>query len=264
MKHLCFKSSLIILLFFTNLFAFNMGFYYSNNIPKEFRSYDYVVVEPTEIKQVRNNYIAYVSIGEIGSYQKVNYKKSWILGKNKNWNSVIMDISNQGYQNYLLNKIKKLRQKGYKGFFFDTLDSYQLVLPRKKWKYYENNEASFIHKVKKLYPNSKIVLNRGFEIIDKVKNDVFAVAAEGMYYGYNGQKFVKFSNSDREWLCNKLNHIKSLGLKVVVIDYFDGKDYKQAKILVKKIKKLGFTPYVTNPSISILGVSNLEFIKKKY
>jgi len=148
MRHLCFKSSLIFLLFLTKLFAFNMGFYYSNNIPKEFSLYDYVVVEQTEIKQVRNNYIAYVSIGEIDKFRKVKYTKDWILGKNKNWDSLIANISNKGYRNYLFSEIKKLRKKGYRGFFFDTLDSYQLVLPRKKWEDYEKKQASFINKVK--------------------------------------------------------------------------------------------------------------------
>jgi len=254
MKYSHLKSSLLFLLFFTKLFAFDMGFYYSYNIPNEFSKYDFVVVAPSGIKKVKNNYIAYVSIGEIGSYQKVNYKKSWILGKNKNWNSIIANISNKEYQNYLLNEIRALREKGYKNFFFDTLDSYQIVLPQSKWHNYENQLAKFIHKVKVLYPDSKIVLNRGFEVVDKVKNDIFAVVAEGMYYGYNGQKFVKFSDNDRKWLTNKLNHIKSLGIKVVVIDYFNGKDYKKAHELANKIKKLGFTPYVTNPAISILGV----------
>ena len=253
-------QKIIILLIGIFLYGYNIGFYYKLNVPLEFNNYDLVVV-PENVKNIRKNYIAYVSIGE-----NINPKtKKWILGKNKNWKSYIVDIRNKNYQNYLLNKLKRLKK--FQGFFFDTLDSYQLVLPKKEWKSYELAEIDFIKKVKQRFPNKKIILNRGFEIIDSIKNDVFAVVAEGMFYGYNGKKITKISLNDRKWLINKLKHIKNLGIKVVVIDYFNGKDLKSAKELVKKINSLGFIPYITTPDLDIIGISNVKnkihFIKRK-
>ena len=254
MRHLCFKSSVFIFIF-NFLYGFNLGFYYDYKVPDEFNLYDLVVVQ-NDIKKVRKNYIAYVSIGE--QYKPI---KKWLLGKNKNWNSFVLDLRKREYQDYLLKKMKNLNK--FQGFFFDTLDSYQLVLPKKSWKSYEEAEVAFIKRVKKLYPDKKIILNRGFEIIDRVKNDVFAVVAEGMFYGFNGKKFVEVPKEGREWLIAKLNHIKSLGIKVVVIDYFDGKDFKKAKEIAKKIEKVGFIPYVTNPELNILGVTDFDIVKRK-
>ena len=242
MKLLCFKSSLFFI--FSFLYGEKIGFFYGNKVPKEFERYDFVVVQ-NNIKPVKKNYIAYISIAE-----QLNPKKSWIIGKNKNWGSFIVDIRNIDYQNYLLEKLKGL--KDFRGFFFDTLDSYELVLREREWKSYEEAEIEFIKKVKKLYPNKIIILNRGFNIVPFIKDDIYAVVAEGMFYGFNGKKFVKISKRDREWLINKL---KSLKVRVVVIDYFNGKDIKKAKILAKKIKSLGFIPFVTTPHLNSVGIS---------
>ena len=245
MKHLCFKSSLFFI--FSFLYGDKIGFYYGYKIPKQFNHYDYVIVQ-SDLKPVKKNYIAYVSIAE-----DLHPKKSWILGENKNWGSYIVDIRNKEYQEYLLNKIKNL--KDFRGFFFDTLDSYQLVLPKKEWKSYEEAEIEFIKKVKKLYPNKKIILNRGFDIVPYVKNDIYAVVAEGMFYGFNGKNIVKTPKDGRKWLIEKLKHLKSLGVRVVVIDYFNGKDIKSAKELAKQIKSFGFIPYITTPHLDTLGIS---------
>ena len=261
MKLLCFKNNISILkiflfmFLFDFLYGFNIAFFYDYKIPEEFNLYNFVVVQ-NDVKKVRNNYIAYVSIGE-----QLHPEKEWILGKNKNWKSFIVDIRDKNYQNYLIKKLKSLNK--FKGFFFDTMDSYQLVLPKKEWKSYEAAEVEFIKRVKKEFPDKKIILNRGFEIIDLVKNDIFAVVAEGMFSGFNGKKITSTTLTDRKWLINKLNHIKSLGIKAVVIDYFNGKNFKKANKLVKKIDSAGFIPYITTPKLNILGVSNLNIIKRK-
>lgn len=263
MKHLCFKNSfsalnfknLIYILIFNLMYAYNLGFYYDYPVPEELKMYDLVVVQ-NNVKKIRGNYIAYVSLGE-----QYKPKRQWILGENKNWKSFVVDIRNKDYQNYLLNKLKKLKK--FQGFFFDTLDSYQMVLKKKDWKSYEKAEINFIKKIKKLFPHKKIILNRGFRIIDNIKNDVFAVVAEGMFSGFDGKRFTIPSKDDRKWLINKLNHIKSLGIKVVVVDYFDGVNFKKAKKIAKKIKNLGFIPYITTPDLDIIGVSDLNIIKRK-
>jgi len=257
-------KKLILLFISLLLYGYSIGFYYKLDVPLAFNRYDLVVV-PSNVPYVRRNFVAYISLGESLSSKT----KKWVLGRNKNWGSNIIDIRNKDYQNYLINKLKRLRN--FRGFFFDTIDSYQLVLPKKEWKSYEKAEIEFIKRVKRLFPSKKIILNRGFEIIKDVKNDVFAMVAEGMFEGFNGRKFIKISPSDRRWLINKLRYVKRLGIKVVVIDYFDGKDIKKAKGIARKIGALGFIPYVTTPDLDIVGISNLDlygnndvkFIKRK-
>ncbi len=261
MKHLCFKISLIFI-FITNLFAFHLAFFYGNGkIPKELiRSYDMVVVNSGIVKKINPKLAVYVSICEQGNRNEL--KKDWIVGKNGNWNSYIMDIRNINYQKFLLNKIDKLYQKGFRNFFFDTMDSYKSVLPKKEWASYEKSLAFFINKVYNKY-HIKIILNRGFEVFDKVSKDIYAVVCESLFQGYNGKKYVKVPENDRKWLINKLNHIKSKNVKVVVVDYVKPKNRKKAKLIALKIKKLGFIPYVADGDLKTIGISDFTVFRRK-
>ena len=260
MKHLCFKISLIFI-FVSEVFGFHLAFFYDNKVPKELvRAYDLVVVNANDVKPPYKKFAAYISICEQDSLK--NIKKSWILGKNKNWNSYIMDIRNKDYQKFLLKKIDALYKKGFRGLFFDTLDSYQINLPKKEWKSYENALAFFIEEVYKKY-HIKIILNRGFEVFDKVYPYIYALVCESLFWGYDGSNYVKVSKNDRKWLINKLNYIKSKNIPVVVVDYVKPKNRQKAKLTAQKIKKLGFIPYVTDGNLETVGISDFTVFRRK-
>jgi len=257
MKLLCLVSIFII-----NLFA-SIGFNYSYHPPKEiFNLYDEVVVEPKgieNIKYLKANYkakiYAYVSIGE-----KINPKnKNWILGKNKFWNSYIMDITNPNYQQFLLSQLNSL--KDYDGFMFDTIDSYQMALKKPQQKLYEKALIEFIKTVKKDFPNKKIILNRGFEILDKVKNDIDAVLAENLFTIPSNGKIKPQSQNNIKWLLDKLNYAKKLGIEVIVIEY--SKTPQKEIKLAKKIINLGFIPFVSDIHLKQIGLSSVKYEPRK-
>lgn len=164
-----------LLCLFNLLFIFNLsygkdlsvGFIYREPPEEAFYLYDWLVVDPDDfsfeklkekyyIKNKKSKLFAYVSVGEIESYRKY-YKetdKSWIIGKNKDWKTYIADIRKKEYREFLINKVlKNLSQ--YDGFFFDTLDSYQIALKPSEYKDYENALAKFIIQVKKTFPDKK-------------------------------------------------------------------------------------------------------------
>ena len=255
MKLLCLISS-----FLTSLFAFHLAFFYGDNLPKELvRAYDVTVINSNEVKKANNKLAAYISICEQDNLNGIN--KKWIIGKNKNWNSYVLDIRNKDYQNFLLKKIDTLKSKGFKYFFFDTLDSYQLVLPKNEWKSYEKSLANFIKKAYK--KNIKIILNRGFEVFDEVYPYIKAVVVESLFEGFDGSHYVKISKSDRQWLITKLNYIKSKHIPVVVVDYVEPKYRKKAKEIAKKISNLGFIPYVSDGDLETIGISDFEVFRRK-
>ena len=270
MRLLCFKSSLLLffLLVFKS-FAFDMAAYYKKNVPEELlKLYDYVIVNveditPGILKNYNKKLVAYISIEEADKGSKISYKKDWIIGKNRNWDSSVLDLRKKDYQEFLLKKIKNLRKKEVKSFFFDTLDSYQLVLKDKDWQSYEKALADFIIKVKKTYPDCKIFLNRGFEVFDRVYKYIDGVIVESLFRGYDGKKYYEVSNEDRKWLIDKLNYIKSKNIPVIVIDYVKPNEKKLARKIAKRIGDLGFTPYVTDKDLSTIGVSNIELFPRK-
>ncbi|WP_430233822.1 endo alpha-1,4 polygalactosaminidase, partial [Nitrosomonas communis] len=113
----------------------SIAFFYGRPVPVNLLShYKQVVVEPENMDNLNDlhakgtNVFAYISIGEIHPtrswYSEI--PKSWILGSNEKWGSRIIDLTQQGWHDYLINKyLSKLWKEGYRGFFLDTMDSYQ-------------------------------------------------------------------------------------------------------------------------------------------
>ena len=106
----------------------------------------------------------------------------WLIGDNNEWNSRIVDVSNPQWREFFLDKIiEPLWQAGYTGFFLDTLDSYHLAASKKDLPRMESGLVQTIQAIRQRHPEARLILNRGFEIFDRVKGDVFAMAAESLF-----------------------------------------------------------------------------------
>ena len=231
------------------------AFVYSKNIDDRFINfYDKVVVDSDLVDNIYairypKKMVAYVSVGEIDSLHKkeIVYDPSWIIGKNSVWNSLIPDLSNIDYQKFLFHRISNIYKKGYRNFFLDTLDSYNVVFKNKEMlKTQQKALVDIIHHIHKIYPNAKIILNRGFEVLDRVHSDISAVAAESLVQTYNhkDKSYAKVDSSSREWLLNNLNRVKEYGLDAISIDYSNQNSQKRLEI-AREVRALGIIPYVT-------------------
>ncbi|RLA79890.1 MAG: hypothetical protein DRG78_12035, partial [Epsilonproteobacteria bacterium] len=179
--------------------------------------HDYIIVQPNHIETSSHGFsiykdkiYAYVSIGEMAKTVKEysQIKEEWKIAKNDNWNSTVLDISNPKYHQFLFDKvIEPLLASGYKHFFFDTLDSYQIAASTQQERViYEIELANFINKFHEKYPNAKLIINRGFEVIDKVHDSIEAVLFESYYSGIGPNNTYKnISSADRKWLDIHLN-----------------------------------------------------------
>ncbi len=282
MKHLCFsKLLLVFLLFGSSVYAQSLNksaaVYYADDISyANLGIHDYIIVESDSIspythgfKTYKKKIYAYVSIGEASSYRGYfeDLKESWKIGENKNWDSIVMDISNDDYHAFMYEKvIEPLIDKGYKNFFFDTLDSYQLAAKNDdEKKEYELGLIRFIKKFKFRYPQSKLIVNRGFEVMDEIHESLEAVLFESLFYGLSakGLGYAQVNEEDRGWLLSQVEKIKAYGLDVISVDYMDIKEKKKIKQTVKKIEELGIIPYISNKALSRYGASSKEAIKRE-
>ncbi len=212
-------------------------------------------------KKYRDKIFAYVSIGEVDknrSYYSM-LKKEWILGENKLWKSKLLNLANSEYQNFLIdNVIKKLIEEGYQNFFFDTVDSYQLLGLNSKMKsQYEDDIVLFLKKLKNKYPNIKIILNRGFEIIDKVHPYIDGVLFESLFFGLDNKTldYSQVSQKDRDWLLTKVKKIQSYNLIVIALDYLPSTQKEKAREVAQKIKSLNIVPYIGDRYLHEVGIS---------
>ncbi|SFV58322.1 Extracellular Matrix protein PelA [hydrothermal vent metagenome] len=268
-----------ILFFITTLFA-NLEdksaiVYYGKDISYPLVGiHDYIIVQPDQINTYthgfslyKNKMYAYVSIGELDRdlaiYKDIN--ASWIKAENKAWKSDALDITNKAYQEFIFShQIESQIKRGFKNFFFDTLDSYYLysktTLEQKRA---QDALVDFINEFHKRYPDARLVINRGFDIIDRVHNSITAVLFESYYKGLNAKdlSYKTVSDKDREWLDYYLDKIKSYNLDIIAVDYTDNTEV--AKQTIQKLQKKGFIPYVADKHLITYGQSSKNAIKRE-
>ncbi|MDH4944742.1 endo alpha-1,4 polygalactosaminidase [Sulfurimonas sp. C5] len=236
--------------------------------------HDYIIVQPEHINTYthgfslyKKNIYAYISIGEVDrnttTAKAIN--TSWIVAENSAWKSDVLDIRNQKYQEFIFAKqIEPLLKRGFKNFFFDTLDSYHLYAKTmQEKKQCEQSLISFIREFHTRYPDAKLVVNRGFEIIDDIHDSINAVLFESYYKGLQGEKleYTDVNDSSREWLDTYLNKIKSYNLDIIAVDYLPTLDGADA--LVAKLKDKRFIPYVSNKALDTYGKSSKNAIQRE-
>jgi len=251
--------------------------YYGGDIPYSLVGvHDYIILQPDHVNTHSHGFdlykeaiYAYVSIGE-GEKGQPYFDKldpSWVIGENKIWGAKVMDISNSAYQDFLFKQLfDPLIAKGFKNFFFDTLDSYHLGADtvEKKEKMQEGL-IRFIHAFRLRYPKAKLILNRGFEVIDAVHSEVEAVLFESLFYGLSHKdlSYTEVSQGDREWLLAQVKKIQSYNKPVIAIDYLPLDEHQKIRETMGKIEALGIIPYIGDGGLQRIGQSSKEVIKRE-
>jgi len=254
--------------------SFSVALYYASNPPvNELKAFDVVVVDPDSgltpevYGSGPSSLFAYVSVGEADSNRSYTKQMNlkWLVGENKEWNSKVVDVSNPEWREFFLLKVvEPLWKAGYRGFFLDTLDSYQLSTDKSKLAAMESGLAETVRAIKTRHPEARLILNRGFEIFPKVKDIVFAVAAESLFQNFSpatGQ-YGEVQPNDREWLTAKLNEVKNAGVPVIAIDYVPPGKRELARKTAERIKALGFIPWVADKDLASLGVGLVEVMPR--
>jgi len=271
-----------LLLFVSSLLAKQVEcvllYYHHKPLPEDILyTYDWIVLDGdnpfyTVLKNKafyqkrRAKVLGYVSVGEIEKYRDYFQQlKRFAIGNNPTWSSFVADVREKEYRDFLLNVVaERIAERGFDGFLLDTLDSYQLVSKPEEWKDFQDALVGFHQRAEKKYPDKLIVLNRGFEFLERVKDQVDGVMAESLFYGLDRNKrYRKVTEKERKWLIERLNKAKSYGLTVIVVDYADPRDKKRAREVVQKIADLGFVPYVADKELSRVGYSKCSIIPRK-
>ena len=252
------------------------AFYYGPHIPWHTLSvYDFPVVEPDQASGVpdtfrEQRFYAYVSLGEVLASRPyfANLKPEWLLGENPDWGSHIFDLSSPGLRDFLLKQvIAPLWQQGYRGFFFDTLDSYQLVAKTPEQREQQRQGlAALINQISQRYPRARFIFNRGFELMPMVEAPVDAIAAESLYQRWEAgkQRYAAVPEEDRQWLLNQFAAMRDqYQVETIAIDYAPPAEREQAREIAGNIAGHGVIPWVTNPELDMLGLGVREVLPRQ-
>lgn len=122
--------TILLSLLTTNLTFADYWIYYwtnKNYVKKTFSKFDLMIIQPYNFNLFKNytwKKICYLTVWEFDwSENELNNlglkeAKVWI---NTEWNSIIMNMSNLKWQNYLLNKSNELKTMWCDGMFLDTI-----------------------------------------------------------------------------------------------------------------------------------------------
>ena len=256
----------------------SIAFYYGPNPPvNALAQFDRLVLEPENIKPAELTQLkrygavaySYLSVGEVGEHRNWydRIPQDAVTGTNGDWNSKLMNLSDPAWQRFLLQRAAELQRRGYEGLFLDTMDSYQLFVKsdaeRKKQ---EAALANLVYRIKRKYPQLSIITNRGFEVIDRIGQYIDGVAAESLYAGWNNglQTYTEVPETDRQWLQQKFNTIRQkFSIDTIAIEYLPANKRSEARNIAAKIADDGSIPWIANPALDYVGVSNLEVIPRE-
>ncbi|SEA85972.1 endo alpha-1,4 polygalactosaminidase [Paraburkholderia sartisoli] len=245
----------------------SVALFYGEHPPvAQLGAFDVAVIEPDSgfdpraHRNAHTAWFAYVSVGEV-SRERPYYAaipKAWLVGRNDIWASTVVDQDAAGWPAfYVEHVIAPLWKLGYRGFFLDTLDSYQLVAKTAEARArQEAGLVSVIRAIKTRYPRAKLIFNRGFEILPQVHVLAYAVAFESLYRGWDQaqQRYVEVPQDDRDWLLAQAKTIRErYRLPVLSIDYCAPGDNECARDTAALISAAGIVPYVTDGGLQTVG-----------
>ena len=236
--------------------------YYSNALPAEnFLGYDVIVFDdavhpPLSPLLYRNKtLLAYLSLAEIRNdktYLGEMDKQGLLLGKNPNWNSRHIDIRNPEWTRKIIEElIPPLIQQGFNGLMLDTADT-AIAMEAQGPKKYAGMQQALVNLVKEIryqYPNLKLMLNRGFEVLPKVETDIDMLLAESIYikYDFKDKSFERFPDTIYNGLVTYFNEAKKRNpkLKIYTLDYWKKDDPAGMMAIYNAQVASGFAPYVS-------------------
>ena len=255
----------------------SVAFFYGPHPSLELlKDYDWVVVQPDALARPGapapsgTSVFAYVSLGEVAmaSAAAKAMPTECRLGENRAWKSWIVDQAKAACRTFYLDQVfEPLRARGYRNYFFDTLDSYRLALKTHDQRVaYRAGLVALIDAVHRSDPDGKFIFNRGFSLLAALKgHGVIAVAAESLYRGWNQQthEYVAVVPSDSRELLKRLQQVRALGLTAIAIDYLPSAERAEATRLAKRIEQQGIVPYVCNAALDIAGVSTITPLPRR-
>ncbi|MFC5427328.1 endo alpha-1,4 polygalactosaminidase [Paraburkholderia denitrificans] len=253
-----------------------VAFYYGTTPPAALLAhYDIAVLEPDSGFQPNEHplpctqWFAYASVGEMTPQRPyfAQLPKDWLKGRNRNWASHVVDQSRAGWPAFFVRHvIDPLWARGYRGFFLDTLDSYQLVTSTDAERERQREGiVRVIHAIKTSHPAAKLILNRGFELLPQIHDDVSAVAFESLYRGWDQahSRYVDVPQADRDWLLAMAHTVKArYGLPVISIDYCAPDDAACARETAARISADGIVPFITDGAIQTLQQATIPPLRE--
>lgn len=267
MKKLALFTFLCSLSLFGKEETFPWVVYYGEKAPiEDLQPYNPIVLDrdyPFSLDPLlkeKKEVLGYVNVGEVDDRDPwfFNAKAEGILlEENPLWKgSWSLDIRHPYWKDLLLNQILQgLVVNGFTGFFLDQLDVSIALEDQNPQKYGGMKKAAvdLIQSIRKQYPNHRIMLNRAYELLPEVGDEIHYELAETLFTDYNSQtqKFQLRPQTEVDWQLSQLDKSRKQFPQLVLfsLDYWDPKDKEGIKQLYTEARKQCVRPYVSTMNL---------------
>ncbi|WP_083758026.1 endo alpha-1,4 polygalactosaminidase [Polaromonas naphthalenivorans] len=244
------------------------AFFYGTPVPVlALSKFQRIVVEAENIKNPDGlrvagaDVFAYLSVGEAEGWRASSraLPKHLFMGANMAWQSRIADLTQPGWRDFLIEvRMARLWADGYRGFFLDTLDSYEIVAKSPDARKAQAKAlVEIIRAMHQRFPGVKLLFNRGFAVLPEAGPLAVGLVAESLFQSWNPttKEYESVSEQDRNWLLARLNHAHlRYGLPITVIDYVPPDKPDLAQETARQITALGFASWVATPGLDMISI----------
>jgi len=237
---------------------------YSANPPAEaLLRYSVCILDPAAKAELKpgqakgNTFYAYLSLVEVAATSPklaaAQTRGVRFVGENTAWNSRLLDVTQPAWLAFFLEDLAApAAALGYDGFFLDTADSLSLLPKDIDAAKAQTAVLAAIRELKRRWPEKKIILNRGFDLLPLLKDALDGLLVESVYQTFDPatKRHKAVTPAGSRWLEGKIREAQALGLTVYVVDYVNPVQHQLAAKTALKLHSLGVVPLVTTPDLS--------------
>ena len=212
---------------------------------------------------IGRKYLAYLSVVEVdpNAPNAAAIKEAGIplLAENPEWKTRCADVTHPAWSELQVGKFARAAvDKGYDGFFLDTLDSIGRLAREKPERAAEYRQAmiTLIGKLRAAFPGKEIIVNRGFDLWDEIKTNVDGILIESVFQTFDAKgRYGPVAAGDHQALVGRIHDFRAAGVPVYVVDYLDRGNPGLAESVVEQIRRIGAEPFLTTRELqgALLG-----------
>ena len=225
-------------------------------------AYDLVILQaahytPQEIGALEaagTQALAYLSLGEAfgseaeGAWQILDPDTGRPM-VNLKWGTGLVDCRSPVWQTHVLEDlVPRLLDVGFSGLFLDTVDVQDRVADTRP------GVEELMRRIRAAYPEIGLLVNRGFTILETVREVADGVVFEAFTSHYDGTRYRSWLGADLAWTTQKALELRAAFDQRVLLalDYAAPNDHALRAKAVKRALAHGFVPFVTNQLLDTL------------
>lgn len=204
----------------------------------------------------RKDLYGYLSLGEVEEsypYFAAVQIDGLLRGENPNWKgSHFVDWRDPRWERRVISElIPEVLRKGFGGLMLDTVDDAEYLesLDPVRNRGMKDAAVRMIREIRRAFPTVRIILNRGFFLLDAVAPGIQYVLAESVAsrYDFATRTYRRASKAEYAAVVELLKAARERhpSLGVLTLDYWWPSDTAKVRSIYELERRNGFVPYVS-------------------